>query len=89
MNAKTKKIIIISLCCLLLIAACGVGVMQYQRHQANIAAQEAARAAEEAAALAAAQRLQDLMVKAKQPIHAFERPAPPPLVPRQNMLELI
>jgi sortase B len=84
MNTKTK-ITLISVCCLLLIASCGFGYLRYQEYTA---AQEAARAAEEAASIAA-QRLRDWTVKAKQPMHAFERPAPPPLVPRGNMLDLM
>jgi sortase B len=86
-----KKAIIILACCLLLIAAGAFGYWQYQEHVRAVAAAEAAeavRVAEEAAAIAA-QRLRDVTVKAKQPMHAFARPAPPPLVPRAAMLDLI
>lgn len=89
---KKLGIIIACLCVAVFIAS---GAALYLRRQENIRAAEAAMAAETAriaareAAAQASARLKAVTVKGRQPAHEFTRPAPPPLVPRANILDLL
>ena len=86
MSAKLNKIVSI-ICIVLLIA---VGAVIYKQHNEFMRAEED-KSAEEAADMAVqrAERLKELTVKARQPMHEFERPAPPSLVPREIILEFL
>ena len=81
----TIKKTIITVIVVLLI---GASVFGYWRYQENIKAEAAAQAAEAAeTARLAAERLKALIVKAHKPTTTYERPAPPPPEPRQNILD--
>ena len=75
----TTKKVIISLCLLLVAAAAGFGVWRFMEDQKAREAAEAARLA--------AEILEAVTVKGKQPFREFNRPAPPPPEPRQGILD--
>ena len=81
MTPLIKKILII-LCAALVLAAAGYFDKLYRE---RVLAEEAAEAA--MAANLAVERLSAVTVKGRQPLHEYQRPVPPALLPRKAVLE--